>query len=72
MRKLEGGGGNSEWGMRKWEGGVRKAEFRSKIGIVEKESDESLFWLEVLKESGIAKEELHVETDELVAIFINR
>jgi len=50
-----------------------KAEFRAKIGIVEQESDESLYWLELLKESGIAKgmllEELLVETDELVAIF---
>jgi len=50
-----------------------KAEFRAKIGIVEQEGDESLYWLEILKESGIAKgkllEELHVEADELVAIF---
>ena len=50
-----------------------KAEFRAKIGIVEQEADESLFWLEILKDSGIAKgallEELLVEADELVAIF---
>jgi four helix bundle protein len=50
-----------------------KAEFRAKIGIVEQESDESLYWLEILKESRIAKgkllEELLVEADELVAIF---
>jgi four helix bundle protein len=50
-----------------------KAEFRAKIGIVEQESDESLYWLELLKESGIAKgkllEELLVEAYELVAIF---
>lgn len=50
-----------------------KAEFRAKIGIVEQESDESLYWLEILKESGIARgnllEELLVEADELVAIF---
>jgi four helix bundle protein len=50
-----------------------KAEFRAKIGIVEQESDESLYWLEILKESGIAKgkllEELIIEADELVAIF---
>jgi four helix bundle protein len=62
--------------MRKWEVGIgdmaceiRKPEF----GIVEQESDESLYWLELLKESGIAKgkllEELLVEADELVAIF---
>ena len=50
-----------------------KAEFRAKIGIVEQESDESLYWLELLKESGIAKgkllEELLIESDELVTIF---
>ena len=50
-----------------------KAEFRSKIGIVEQESDESLYRLELLKESKITKgallEELLVEADELVAIF---
>lgn len=50
-----------------------RAEFRSKIGIVEQESDESLYWLELLKESGIAEgellEELIMEADELIAIF---
>jgi four helix bundle protein len=50
-----------------------KAEFRAKIGIVEQEADESLYWLELLKESGIANgellEELLIEADELVAIF---
>ncbi|MCP4628292.1 MAG: four helix bundle protein [bacterium] len=50
-----------------------RAEFRSKIGIVEQEADESLYWLELLKDSGIAEgdllEELILEADELVAIF---
>jgi four helix bundle protein len=50
-----------------------KAEFRSKIGIVEQEADESLYWLELLKDSGMAEgellKELLVEADELVAIF---
>ena len=54
----------SEVGMRNSEGGIRN---------VEQESDESLYWLELLKESGIAKgrilEELLIEADELVAIF---
>jgi four helix bundle protein len=53
--------------------GRSKAEFRAKIGIVEQESDESLYWLELLKESEIAKnrllEQLLIEADELVAIF---
>ena len=52
---------------------MRKSEFRAKIGIVEQESDKSLYGLELLKESGIAKgkllEYLRIEADELVAIF---
>ena len=50
-----------------------KAEFRAKIGIVEQEADQSLYWLELLKQSRISKgellEELLIEADELVAIF---
>jgi four helix bundle protein len=53
-----------------------KAEFRAKIGIVEQESDASLYWLEILKEYGIALgnllEELLMEADELVAIFLQQ
>ena len=50
-----------------------KAEFIAKIGIVEQEADETLYWLELLQESKIAKPErlmdLTKEADELVAIF---
>ncbi|HKE31113.1 MAG TPA: four helix bundle protein [Candidatus Angelobacter sp.] len=50
-----------------------KAEFAAKIGVVLEEADESLFWLELLKESGIVKEEklrdLLNEANQLVAIF---
>lgn len=53
--------------------GRSKAEFISKIGIVEQESDESLYWLELIEESGLSKgdfiKNLIVEADELVAIF---
>ena len=35
--------------------GRSKAEFISKIGIVEQESDESLYWLELIEESGLSK-----------------
>lgn len=50
------------------------ADFISKITIVEEESDESLFWLEMIEESGlIANIEtlnaLKKEADELTAIF---
>jgi four helix bundle protein len=50
-----------------------KAEFRSKIGIVEQEADETLYWLELLEESEIISKSLMSnlikESDELVAIF---
>ena len=50
-----------------------KAEFRAKIGILEQEAEESLYLLELLKQSRISKgellEELLIEADELVAIF---
>jgi len=48
------------------------ADFISKMGIVEEEADESLFWMELLIESGIVKieklESLMKEADELLAI----
>jgi four helix bundle protein len=50
-----------------------KAEFVAKIGVVVEEADESVFWLEMLAESGIldAKrmEELLKEARELTAVF---
>ena len=35
-----------------------KAEFISKLGIVEEEADESLFWLEILAEMEIMSKDL--------------
>jgi hypothetical protein len=44
------------------------------MGVVLEEADESLFWLELLVESGIAAHEklgpLLKESDELVSIFV--
>jgi len=53
-----------------------RADFISKITIVEEEADESLFWLELLLESGIVKSDYEIqrmmkEADELVAIFVS-
>jgi len=52
-----------------------KAEFISKIGIVLEEADETVFWLELLLESGIVNHEnlddLLREADELTAIFVS-
>jgi four helix bundle protein len=50
-----------------------KADFISKITIVEEECDETLFWLELIAESNLLKKEnlryLLREADELTAIF---
>lgn len=50
-----------------------KAEFIAKIGVVVEEADETVFWLELLIETGIVSEEklrdLLKEANELVAIF---
>lgn len=49
------------------------ADFISKITIVEEESDETLFWLELIVEANLMKAErvkdLLKEADELTAIF---
>lgn len=51
-----------------------KAEFISKLGIVEEEIDETIFWLEIIIESGLIKEELLVsllkEAHEICAIIV--
>jgi len=51
-----------------------KAEFIAKIGIVVEEADETVFWLELLCESGLMPEtklrELLAEGNQLVAIFL--
>jgi four helix bundle protein len=50
-----------------------KADFIAKIGIVEEEADESCYWLELVIEGGIIKNEkpkkLLKEANELTAIF---
>lgn len=50
-----------------------RAEFIAKMGTVVEEADESVFWLELLSESGVtpasATAELLAEANELLAIF---
>ena len=50
------------------------ADFISKMGTVEEESDESLYWMELLVDAGLIKaksaELLMKEGDELVAITV--
>jgi four helix bundle protein len=50
------------------------ADFISKIGITLEEADESVYWMELIVESGVLSEErvspLVKEGNELVAIFV--
>jgi|SRR5579862_4391478 len=52
-----------------------RAEFAAKLSIVVEEADETLYWLELLKESGLIKAdrlvELFKESNELLAISIS-
>ena len=52
----------------------RKAEFRAKLGIVEEEADETVYWLELLSESGVVRQELLTdltnEANEVVSIIV--
>ena len=54
--------------------GRSKAEFLAKMGIVEEEADETMFWLEVIYEMEIIKsneiERLLIECNELISIFV--
>ncbi len=49
-------------------------DFISKMGTVEEEADESLYWMELLVEAGIVKSEdlesLMKESDELLAMTV--
>lgn len=51
-----------------------RAEFISKLGIVEEEADECMYWLELLAEAAIIAPDrlasLQAECDELVAIVV--
>lgn len=50
-------------------------EFKAKLGIVVEEADEAIFWLELIKESGILVcddlDSLVQESDALVSIFVS-
>ena len=51
------------------------ADFIAKMGVVEEEADESIYWLELLVESGIVSSDrvvsLRKEADELLAITVS-
>lgn len=50
------------------------AEFVAKVGVVEEESDESTFWIELIADAGLVKpgrlNDLHKESNELTAITV--
>ncbi len=50
------------------------AEFIAKMGVVIEEADETVFWLELLVDAGLVREErmksLLAEANSLVAIFV--
>jgi len=50
------------------------ADFISKLGIVLEETDESLFWIDLLTDAGVTSTDnvrlLRTEANELVAIFV--
>ncbi len=52
-----------------------RADFISKLGIVEEEADESLFWMELLTEMEILKskllKDLYQEGKEILAIIVS-
>lgn len=51
-----------------------RAEFISRMGIVEEECDETIYWLELLVESGLVREDLLsnliMEAGEILAIVV--
>jgi four helix bundle protein len=55
--------------------GRSRAEFVSKLAIVEEEADETQFWLELIEEMSIlnhaAVDSLIQETDEMLAIVVS-
>ncbi len=55
--------------------GRSRADFVSRMGIVEEECDEALYWIDVLVELNIVSstrvEELRREADEIIAITVS-
>ena len=52
-----------------------RADFISKMGIVEEEADESMYWMELLIESGLVQHDrvadLLNEADQLIAMTVS-
>ncbi|MGI8409047.1 MAG: four helix bundle protein [Pyrinomonadaceae bacterium] len=48
-----------------------KAGFISKMGIVEEETEESAFWIEMLVDTNLMKADLLDEAEQLTKIFVS-
>lgn len=52
-----------------------RADFISKMGIVEEESDEAMYWIDVLVELGLTPtkrvEQLRTEANEIISITVS-
>jgi four helix bundle protein len=63
----------SDWGGEKRGAGRSDAEFAARIGVVLEEADESAFWLEILTDDGLSKQQraltLLDEANQPTAIF---
>ncbi len=55
--------------------GRSRADFLSRMGIVEEECDEALYWIDVLVELGLVPEKrvepLRIEANEIIAITVS-
>jgi four helix bundle protein len=55
--------------------GKSRADFIAKMGIVEEECDETLYWMQMLVEAGVMKRsrltELMNEADQIIAIVVS-
>jgi four helix bundle protein len=55
--------------------GRSRGDFVSRMGIVEEECDEALYWIDVLVEVGVASskrvEQLRTEANEIIAIIVS-
>ncbi len=50
------------------------ADFISKMGTVEEEADESMYWMEMIIDAGLIAQELvrdlHLEADEILSMIV--
>ncbi len=59
--------------VREADNGVSKPDFINKLGIAQKEADETMYWLELMKETDYLNqtqfESIHLDAEELLKII---